>query len=309
MKTYKLITSATTFILLLFISPISMAKTILSYSQIWEKISSQSPEIKKTELESESAKLKLSRVKRATLPSAQLTIKAFNSNDAATNLFSNLGERSVSPSDFNPSTLNHPGYGNFANANLQINMPLYEGGQISAGKRAAYYQSLSKDYSNKFNKDFLFTNYATHYALLLSSTAYRSSIASLNAELLTFMKTYELNGANNPVGHSGELGLKALSNRLKGMSNQAMAEINYFKISLSEQAYLNPDQWSPKPEGLFSFLKMNLGSASKSNIPDKSPSSVKSIEYASKAMNESSKMEKSMTLPHTGIFRDRKSVV
>ncbi len=254
----------------------------LSFDQVWKLIKENSPALLQTQQEKEAAQVAVGRSKRAVLPSAQMGIHTFTTNDAGKTLFSNLGERSVIPADFVPATLNNPGYGVFSKGTLQVNLPLYEGGMINANKKASKLQSLSKTHAHQFNTDYLYANHLAQYALLISASTTTGAISALNKELDVFSDKYQLNNSKSPVGRSGELGLKALKNRLKGMMNQTEAEKKAFKISLSQQAGLTTTQWNFVSENVVHFLKRKFGSLNKNKIPH----SVTSIHYASQAMKE-----------------------
>jgi len=64
--------------------------------------------------------------------------------DAPSSYFgTRLNQQKISAADFNPAFLNNPGYINNYQTRLNVNMPLYQGGALWAGKRQAEHQSQS----------------------------------------------------------------------------------------------------------------------------------------------------------------------
>ncbi len=278
------------------------AGSVLDFDDVWQRIKVLSPEIKQTEQELQAANMAHSRSKRHYLPQAQVQMKGFTTNDAGTTLFSNLGQRSVSAADFNPTTLNDPGFGNFAQGTLAMNLPLYQGGMNKATKQATALMATAKEYNQKFMIDYQFATNAVEYALLLSTHKHKSSIENLNAELNHYLNEYELDTTKNPVGHSGLLGLKALSNRLRASIKQAQAEINAFKIALSQRSDLDPHSWTPRIQDVTAFLRNKFGEKSLKTKTVATPDSVKVTQYYAQAMKQYSSIEKSQLLPHLGLF-------
>lgn len=279
-----------------------LSATTYGFDEVWQRIRQLSPDIKQSEQELQAAKIAHNRSKRHYLPQAQIQMKGFSTNDAGMTLFSNLSERAVNAADFNPATLNDPGFGAFARGSLAMTLPLYQGGLNKATKQATALLATAKEYNQKFMTDFQFANNAVEYALLLASYKNKNSFESLNVELNRFLNDYELESSKNPVGHSGLLGLKALSNRLRASIKQSQAQINTYKGALSQRSGLDPNSWTPRIQDLVLFLKAQFGARSLKKKTTATPDSVKVSQYYAQAMKQYSSIEKSQLLPHLGLF-------
>ena len=139
---------------LLMISGIALGQTPItkSFDSLWKEVFQKSYQQKSAILEKEVNERTLSRANRHWLPRAYVAGQWFSTNDPTQVFFTNLGQRSVLQSDFNPSDLNNPGRKSFKTATLGLELPLYEGGMKSS--QSSMFESLVKasDYEMQSKK-------------------------------------------------------------------------------------------------------------------------------------------------------------
>lgn len=291
----------TSIALLLITAQALWAQKTWSFDEIWASIKVHSPEIMQSAHEYEAARISHTRSKRHWFPQAQLQANAYRTNDPGKTLFSNLGNREVNAGDFNPSVLNYPGYGNFAQSSVLVNLPLFEGGMKVESQKGLGFMKEAREYGLKFTKNYQYTQAAMEYSLLLGASQHVRRIRSLQGELATFLNDYELGSPQNPIGHTGLLGLRSLSNRLKAMKNQTQTEMSSFKTSLTQKADIKSENWDVKPQSIHEFLKSRFGKIMKQNEASL-PASVKATQMTAHALSKFSNAERSKFLPHIGVF-------
>ncbi|MBF0104845.1 MAG: TolC family protein [Deltaproteobacteria bacterium] len=281
----------------------ALAVPVYSFETLWSKIKHASYEISESTNDLKAAEKAYQRSTRHFLPEVSLKASAYSTNNPGLSFFSNLGQRSINALDFNPSNLNHPGFSEYGQATLLTTMPLYSGGLKVATKQALAHMRDAKKYGGSFTETLVYTNTAAEYALLLSAQRHGGYLAALDTELKALLNEYELGSKNNPVGHSGLLGLKSLSNRIRGMSLQAETRVKSLKVSLSERADLGGSGWGIQSEPVGGFLRRKFGRPVRSDdTREETPASVKSLTQAAGALQKFSDAEKAKFLPHVGVF-------
>ncbi len=271
---------------------------VKSFDEIWQSFYQKSHLIQEGRREYESDTYASDRAKRHWLPRVYLTGQILNSDDPGQVLFSNLGQRAVSQSDFAPDTLNNPARQTFKTGTLGLDLPLYEGGfkaaqesmlgqimQASAieieAKRTSEYAELSRQYGGM---------------LIYSKSS--TNLLELKSALNQIIATYQVGAKSNPVGHSGLLGLKAVVNRISGMMAEFKMQISVKKIWIDKKAEID-SAWIPNEKTtLQEYLAQNLQSVSNH------PHSALYIANQMKtdAFGQMRAMEKARFLPRVGLF-------
>jgi len=61
-----------------------------------------------------------------------------------------LNQQRIQPPDFNPAFLNNPGFINNYQTSLQLNMPIYQGGALWAGRKQAGHQTEAAEFNHNY---------------------------------------------------------------------------------------------------------------------------------------------------------------
>jgi outer membrane protein TolC len=272
-----------------------------SFSDLWEKAKTQSPNLLKSAKESELANSQAKSLTYHWSPSVYFRGGYFNTNNPGQSLFANLNQRSANPTeDFNPNSLNHPNRTYLTEATIGLALPLYEGGKFSNLNSSAQEmneaQKLFKNGQVIKSKSELISAYAKLLNYNESELTFNKLIGLIEKQIAQ----YQLGSKSNPVGYSGLLGLKATLNKAQSFKN--------FVNTQSEQEYININtnipnlekEWKIQNEPAIDFIKKHTH-----NNSTLEPSLfLKGQEHATKALTYQAESEKSQTLPSLGVFAE-----
>lgn len=109
----------------------------LSLRQAAEDVLRQNPELAMSQARLQQAEAGLKQADGARMPRVTLTATASRTNDALGAFGLKLGQQRISAADFAPATLNAPDAINNMNTRVEVQAPLYSGGQIKAHRQEA----------------------------------------------------------------------------------------------------------------------------------------------------------------------------
>ncbi|MDH4468531.1 MAG: TolC family protein [Bacteriovoracaceae bacterium] len=285
------------FTFIYFVNQLGIANT-LSFDDFWIKIKDASPEISLEDHNFNAADLAVGRAQKHWLPSLTLSASAYSSNDPGANFFGNLSQRQINTFDFNPSTLNTPGFNNFEVGTLGIVFPLYEGGskqaELNALTKMRESQLLIK--SEMILKEY--TELAIHYAQLMSLSKAKIRISALIDRVSDVLSHYSIGKQSNPIGYSGILGLKSLKNRLQGeLLNIQSKEVAQREV-LTEKAKFENNNWKISSEDILPFLDRKLSPSKNQKISLRESA----LLVRSESYNDLRDAERSRYRPKIGLF-------
>lgn len=118
----------------------------LSLGQAMQAVLKQNPELAVSQARIQQADAGLKQAEGARMPRVNLSVTATRSNDALNAFGLKLGQERVTAADFVPATLNDPKTINNVNTRVEVQAPLYTGGQISArqAEARAYLQAAQE---------------------------------------------------------------------------------------------------------------------------------------------------------------------
>lgn len=118
----------------------------LSLGQAMQAVLKQNPELAVSQARIQQADAGLKQAEGARMPRINLSLTASRSNDALNAFGLKLGQERITAADFVPATLNDPQAINNINTRVEVQAPLYTGGQISArqAEARAYLQAAQK---------------------------------------------------------------------------------------------------------------------------------------------------------------------
>ena len=271
----------------------------LKLEDVWREIAKDSKVQNAAQLDVEAASAASERAKINWLPRAYLDVKSFETNDPGLSFFGKLSERAVTTNDFDPTALNHPASSLYTRGALGIDLALYEGGMKSsqremqdhllAGKKEEQHQVLTNE----------FVEVAQAYGAINSLADQRENLNDIQTGLLRLIKSYKLGNRSNPVGYSGLLGLKALSNRIQALINENRSKGAAHREELS-QLGLKQGDWRPTKSKAVEYVARYF----KSGEAAESSGSAARKEMAL-AAESGAAMEKSRYLPKVGAFAEQ----
>lgn len=273
----------------------ALSKT-LSFEDVWSAFYGKSHEIQSIQHEKKANELSLDRGKLHWLPKASVMGQWSRTNDPGQVFINNLGQRAITQSDFNPSSLNYPGFKNFLNGILRVDLPLYEGG-MSVNKVSMLelvVEASKKESEAKQTEQF--TMLSKHFGSLLTHSQHASLLRSLQNDLQGIISSYQVGAKSNPVGYSGLLGLKGVMNRVTALIAYYDMQILNDRLWISEKIH-EKDEWSPSIDGsLINFLDKHL------DVRSGESSQLLAHALQASSLTYASKMEKARFLPRFGLF-------
>lgn len=289
----------TSFVFLQFmIFGVSAQAEQVSFTKVWNSISQTSPGLKAAELQSQAAMEAKDRAGRHWLPRLYLDARSYQTNAPGQSFFGLLEQRSLRQSDFNPDSINNPDSEVFTRGSLGVDLPLYEGGMKSAQSSLQNHLSQSQDHEAASVKVEQYSEVAKAYGSLGLLEQQKQKLLNLKQIIDRLLKSYQIGVKSNPVGYSGLLGLKSLSNRVQGLLAQYEAQSQAYYVALKEMGFTAAN-WSPQAEETIVFVDKYLASQSAD-----SSFQVESLKEKSLVAQEASKMEKARFLPRVGAFAE-----
>ncbi len=284
--------------LTLLTSQISFAKN-MTLSEAWSQINSKSKVIQASNLQLESLKESKARAQRHWLPRVYLGAQAYQTNDPGASFFGLLSQRSLLNSDFNPDLINHPDTKTYTKGTLGIDLPIYEGGMKSS--QVDLYNNLAKAQEHSTSQVQLeqFSQVALSYASIAVLNEQKNKISELSTQIEKLLKNYQLGNKSNPVGYSGLLGMKSVTNRLIGLKQQYDAQIKAYYEMFQEYG-LKDENWSPVMTSSTEFGEKYLIGKNSTESSFK----VQSMKSNVSASEEAALMEKARFLPRIGAFAE-----
>jgi len=274
----------------------------LSLDQVWSKINSQSAAIEASQLQTESLVLTKERASRHWLPKIYIDAKGFQTNNPGNSFVGLLEQRSLTQNDFNPESINHPETHFYTRGALGIDWALYEGNMKS--HQVDFIQNSLNAQESMTHQVRLeqYSQVAQSYASIAILIQHKNKIQDLNQKMSSLIKNYQLGQKSNPVGYSGLLGMKSLSNRLTGLINQFNAQINSDYNILKEMG-LNNLQWLPVIKDVTTFADQNFF-LNQQNLNHSESYKLQAVQKTTQAIESLAHMEKAKFLPRIGAFAE-----
>lgn len=270
----------------------------LSFDDVWSRIQKNSSMISSQELQTKALEKEKSRAQRHWLPRLYVNARYFRTNDPANIFVGILEQRSLTASDFDPNQINHPQAQNQLQGAIGLDLPLFLGGKrVAQNEMQGYLLNSQKNIlaQTKINE---YVEASTSFVSLAIYKKQQKQIEELSRVVKNLLKNYKLGQKSNPVGYSGLLGLKSLSNRLSGILNQYQSQLKSHHQNLKEMG-LKDTNWSPKFTGVQNFSDTYLKKTSSSD--SFALDAQKENAQASSAL---AKIKRAQYLPQIGAFAE-----
>lgn len=202
------------FTMLLFAPIFSANAGEISFDEVWNIIYKNSHSVKAAEFDKNATKTAKIRSTMNWLPKVYVAGSAYQTNDPATVFMGKLKQEKISATDFNPDYLNQPEKSDFYTGSVGVELPLFEGGQKYREYTANKHFDKSAELNKKHTRNSLYAEVVQQYGSLIILRDEREQLQEVQRTMDEVSKHYQLNSSQNPMGKSGALGLKALSNRL-----------------------------------------------------------------------------------------------
>lgn len=289
----------TVMLILMFLQSFSIQAAEVDFQEVWKIISEKSFAQKATQLESDAANEAQNRSSRHWLPRLYLDVKGYQTNDPGSSFIGLLEQRSVAQTDFSPDAINHPAQQFYTRGALGVDLPLYEGGMKSAeyNMQKHFFNSKEKEVSKVRIEQY--SKVAGTFGSIAVLAEQKNKLLEMNGTLERHLKGYKLGIKSNPVGYSGLLGLRSLSNRLQGLLKQYDAQSDASYAALKEMGLEKNENWKPQFDDVLKFTERFL-SAQKSE----ESYNIESIKEKALASKEVSQMERARFLPRVGAFAE-----
>lgn len=295
MKQYRIAIS----VFLIVFQGITAQAEDMNFQTIWKLISDKSHVQKATQLESDAVKEAKNRSARHWLPRLYLDVKGYQTSDPGSSFIGLLEQRAVTQTDFDLDAINHPDQHFYTRGALGLDFPLYEGGMKVAEYRMQNHFSNSKEQEIIKIRNEQYAEVAKTFGALAVIDQQKNKLSEMNNTLARLLKGYKLGIRSNPVGYSGLLGLRSLSNRLQGLLKQYGLQSEALYLALKEMGLEKNSDWRPQFEDVTKFTKKFLTV----NKLEES-SAARSVKEKAMASKEASQMGKARFLPKIGAFAE-----
>lgn len=270
----------------------------LPFDELWKRYLDSSEEMESVRREKDASALAAERGRLHWLPNVSLMGQWSDTDDPGQVFFNNLGQRSITQADFNPSTLNDPDRQQFVNGMVSLNLPLYEGGMKTAQASMLGKILESSKMNIKAKQSEHYSELSRKYGALVVHGKAINSLEDLQKDLNRIISGYQVGSKSNPVGYSGLLGLKGVSNRIVGMLTAFKMQSNNTKVWISQKAGLNYDWEVDGNLKLTTYLDEALIEEDDSDIS----SLLATNELQVSSLNDAVRMERARYLPRIGLF-------
>lgn len=271
----------------------------LPFSKAWKIIAEQSAAIDAAENEAAAAQAASDRGDRHWLPRLYIDAKYYQTNDPGAVFFGIMQQRSLTNTDFNPNSINEPDAQSFTRAALGIDLPIYEGGAKHAEAKVLNQMADAKKWETEHTRNATYGQVLQSYGTVLIVSEQKNALQDLTNLTDRVLKSYQVGSKSNPVGYSGLLGLKSLSNRLKGLSSQYDSMLVSNRAALNELGLTDPKNWQPEKISTVDLVAKAIGKSGTG------PSSqLKSLQLQAASAQGISKAELARHLPRVGAFAE-----
>jgi outer membrane protein TolC len=296
MKTQPLLISA----LISLCGSVSLANEVeLPFAKTWETITKNSASINAAQNEADAAQAASDRGDRHWLPRLYIDAKYYQTNDPGAVFFGIMEQRALTNTDFNPDSINEPDAQSFTRAALGIDLPIYEGGAKHAESKVLNQMAEAKKWETEQTRNATYGQVLQSYGTVLIVTEQKNALQDLTNLTDRVLKNYQVGSKSNPVGYSGLLGLKSLSNRLKGLSSQYDSLLVANRAALKEMGLTDPVNWRPVKMSTVDLV------ANASGKMGTGPShQLKSLQLQAASAQDMSKAELARHLPRVGAFAE-----
>jgi outer membrane protein TolC len=288
--------------LVVLLATITSQAETLSFTSVWKQINEVSVAQEASRLQTQSLDEAQSRASRHWLPKLYLDAKSYQTNDPGASFFGLLEQRSITQSDFNPDSINHPDSHLYTRGALGIDLPLYEGGMKSSQVDLYSHSVLAQKNTTLQTQIEQYAMVGQSYGALAVLEQQKNKLQVLGSEISRLIGGYKLGSRSNPVGYSGLLGMKSLANRINGLINQYEAQTKAYYAALNEMG-LKETQWSPESMDSNTFVNRYFVT-SLSAAEAQSSYKIQSAKENVKAGEEAANMEKARFLPRVGAFAE-----
>ncbi|MGK5087310.1 TolC family protein [Bdellovibrionota bacterium FG-2] len=310
MKLYASRTPFFSFVVLSLLPLVALASAPpeLSFSDVWSHIAGQTPSEKAVASELEASLIAAARSQRHWFPVLYLDAKGYDTNDPGAALFSKLSQRQISPSDFSPDLMNHPGAQLTEKLTLGLNLPLYEGGVRKAHAQIDQTLVQAKGLEEQATKQKMYLETARIFQSLTIEARALKNLSQLEKVLIEILARYRLGSKANPVGYSGLLGLQSLRNKIAGLMLQKQAKMATYYGALRKMSQdasnALPEKWEPQDEDVIEFSRNHLNPMAATEMKNPGSLRLQSMETAALASDQAIAIEKAKFLPRFGLFAE-----
>lgn len=276
----------------------------LSFPEVWRAVLTQSYVVK-SQLEAlRSKEIARNRAARHWFPQIHFGARSFYTDDPGSTLFSKLGERNISGSDFAPTVMNFPEFSRHETMSIQARLMLFEGGMKTSISESMDLAYESKEQESKAVEVGEYSRALGYYGGLVVLERKRTAILPIKQLIERTLGRYQLGSRANPLGYSGLLGLKTLQQRLAG----ELLMVDAQRSAILENLHLIgglPEHWAPESESLTGLFEKHIDQGFKGNAAE--AYSVRALRLGSDSVMAAARAERARYLPHIGVFAQHDS--
>lgn len=271
------------------------------FETIWNAIEARTPALKSEASDKEASDIRVSRSKAHWAPRLLLDAGVVSTNDPGTALFSALGARSLEAMDLSPSQMNHPSRQWFKRGDVVLDWPLFEGGARQSAVKGAALMSESQVLSMDARRNEVYADLVQEFGKLAALNIERGGVIELKEKLSRLVERYKVGSKDNPVGYSGLLGMRSLTNRLESVLSQNLAQSDALVEAIRVRSGLDSiDRSTILVADPIDFAKEKLKKNGAAN--DGSSLRVESMRLMAAAQAEYAMAERAKWLPRVGLF-------
>lgn len=290
---------------MILLMPLSYAQSEISFTQLWETTKKYNSKLKQEKSQWEHIQSMSSKANKHWVPQVYLNAQYLSSNSPTMSFFTNLNQKAIRSSDFNPSLLNHPETTQWAQGTLGIRLPLYEGGMRSHMSSSLEKGLQAQGLVTEATKKEVYTQLAKAYLGVLQQLELQKDLIDYEQKISQQLGAYELGKKRNPVGYSGMLGLKSVLNKVASYKDQSSSQL---KAYLNEVERLSGEKIEittlekESYQKISQILSFNLEEVMKESLQ------LQARELQENSLNFQAEAQKARLRPQLGVFAETQYV-
>lgn len=292
----KIIFSA---LILNFLCFYNAQSTSVDIRDVIKEVLQNSKSKKSGEYELEASKKEVEKSKKHWLPQLYIDHSSYKTNDPTQNFMSNLYQRSISQSDFNPNSLNKVANTNFSKSSFGLNWPLYQGKSGIYSEKMANDMALYSKYKLNQIEIEQYSEIVAKYVAIVSLAKQKDKLELIKNDIEQVIERYSLRNKKNQIGYSGFLSLKSSLNMVKSFITDNKEKTDALYKVIQQIGFKRSEDWQVEYLPLENYLDKYLNIASN----DESFESL-SIKARSEASKKEQIISNANNLPKISLFAE-----
>lgn len=272
---------------------------IIEIDSVIEEVLQNSKIRKSAEYALDASQKELEKSQKHWLPQLYLDHSTYKTNDPTQKFMSNLYQRSISQSDFNPNAINKTSNINFSKSAIGLNLPLYQGGSSVANNEMSKNLALSNKYQLKQTEIEQYADIVAKYIMIVSLQEQKRKLENITSDIKQIISKYSLRNKKNQIGYSGFLILQSSLNKAESFLVDNVEKTKALYNVIEEMGFNANGDWNVKELPMQNYIDNYLDIDS-----DSSSYKTLSIKAEVEANQKREKVDNANNLPKLNLFAE-----